>query len=128
MADPLAAHGSIVRCREGHRELGRAATMARSWRMRVRRLGDGGRTGQGRDPQVHGGAEIGVDGMTAELIEFWILLGVLFGTFVLVVVSLRQRAVDARWQRVGTVAALALILKFLLGLVWVRFVLLASPF
>jgi len=66
--------------------------------------------------------------MTAELIEFWILLGVLFGTFVLVVVSLRQRAVDARWQRVGTVAALALILEFLLGLVWVRFVLLASPF
>jgi hypothetical protein len=64
--------------------------------------------------------------MTIEIVEFWVLLGVLLVSLGLAVIGLR-RDTDV-WQRVARVAAIVLVADFVLLVAWLRLVAAAAPF
>lgn len=59
-------------------------------------------------------------GLTPEIIQIWTVVAVLVGTTTLAVVAQRRRA-DPTWSRVAVIAAVALVIEFVLTLVWLQF-------
>ena len=59
-------------------------------------------------------------GLTPEIMQIWTVVAVLVGTTTLAVVDQPRRA-DPTWSRVSVIAAVALMIEFVLTLVWLRF-------